>query len=750
LIRTIFFVGIFCCLFFVADAQVKVSLPVFDGSDGFQKAKWIEPGFAEDTAQRSPAIFRTAFDSYRPIRSAYLTVTAHGIYEGELNGSRIGKAYFAPGFTSYHRRLQYQVYNVTALVKQHNQLSFTVAEGWWRGVYGGDMKNNHYGANCALLAQLEITYSDGTKKIIASDKSWQSAIGKITYADFYNGEVVDATRDSSEWSGVNVVQADQSELFPSVAPMVTAHEQLKPVKIFKAPNGDHLIDFGQNMAGIISLKVGGKPGDTVRVFHAETLDEKGNFYAGNLRNAAAEDVFILTGKGMETFEPHFTYHGFRYIKVLGYPGELKAKNFTAIALYSDMPKTGSFSCSNPMLKQLQSNITWSQRSNFMDIPTDCPQRSERYGWTADAQVFCPTAAFNYNVDSFYTKWLADLAADQGPDGAVPRIVPNFFNTPPTDGVAGWSDAATIVPWDLYEIYGDTAVLRAQYNSMKAWVDYVTAHAKDDLWTANGYGDWYAPNDPTSLPYIDQCYWYHSCWIIQQTAMVLGHQDDYQKYTDLLAKIKTAFDNTYLDHIPNTETANVLALQFDLLPDKQVQAAVERLVSLIHQNNDHLSTGFLGTPFLLGVLSRYGHSELAYRILLQTSAPSWLYPITKGATTIWEKWDAIKPDGTVQACSLNHYAYGAVGDWMYRNIAGINAAAPGYQKIMIRPEPGGGITWAKGSYMCAYGKIVSAWKIVKGQFLLEVIIPKGTTAAIYLPKGHVKNVGPGHYHYQIQL
>jgi alpha-L-rhamnosidase len=519
---------------------------------------------------------------------------------------------------------------------------------------------------------------------------------------------------------------------------VTKQEVFKPVSV-----SGNIIDFGQNIAGWVRIRVQGHNGDTIKIQHAESLDNDGKLYTGNLREARAEDIYILRG-GLQTLEPHFTYHGFRYAKAEGFTPT--KNNCVAVSVHSNLKHTGSFNCSNPLINQLQRNIEWSLNSNFFDIPTDCPQRSERLGWTGDAQMFCRTASFNRNVQNFFSKWLADLASDQGSNGAVPVIIPDIYghlNTGPKRGIAGWGDAATIIPWTMYDVYADTSVLARQYASMKAWVEYIRSASPDLLWKADGYGDWYAQGASTSLPLIDQCFFAYSTELIVKAATVLQKPDDIEFHSTLLKNIKTVFVNTYKDSL-NTQTACILALQFDLLPDSLRPAAVAKLVSLIHQNKDHLSTGFLGTPYLLHVLSRFGHTELAYTILNQTTMPSWLYPITKGATTIWEKWDAIKPDGTFDTCSLNHYAYGAVGDWLYQNVAGIQYAAPGYKKIIIHPLVGGGLSWVKSSYTCTYGKIVSNWKLDDGKLTMHVEIPKGTTAIIYVPGKKPKQVSGGIY------
>jgi len=711
-------------------------------------AQWISPGYAEDTILRPCPIFKKEYRVNKPIRSATLYITALGLYEAHINNQRVGDAYFTPGWTSYDKRIQYQQYDVKNLLQKGNN-TFTVAlgEGWYRGVFGGFMERDNYGNTAALLYQLDIIYKDGSREQLVSDTSWTSATGPILHSDIYGGELYDARIQATAWQGVHTIAPPTAELVPTNCEPVTEHTPIPAVRVLTTPQGDQLIDFGQNLAGWVRCKVQGHAGDTIHIMHAEMLDKAGNFYTGNLREAAATDTYILKGDKHEILEPHFTWHGFRYAKIEGC--KASTKDFTAIPLYSNLENTGSFSCSSPMLNQLQHNIQWSMKGNFLDIPTDCPQRSERLGWTGDAEVFFRTASFNMQVQRFFGKWLQDLAADQRNDGSVPNVIPNLYRKLGRRiGVAGWGDAATIIPWGIYQVYGDTAILRQQYPSMKAWVDYITGTSENGLWRNNGYGDWYAPGDSTSLPYIDQCFWAHSTQLLINTANVLGYTQDAAQYTALLQTIKSAFLEHYIDAdskaITPTQTAYVLALQFNMLPDSLRPKAAAHLATLIRNNNYHLATGFLGTPHLLHALSNNGYTGLAYRLLNQDSYPSWLYAVKMGATTIWEKWDAIKPDSTVQATSYNHYAYGAVGDWLYRVVAGIDADSPGYQHIIIQPHPGGGLTWVKASYKCPYGNIIADWEIKTTTLYMHVEIPEGTTATIHVPGQAPREVKAGKY------
>lgn len=732
------------CLFFLTATAVS-------GQSIFQYAKWIVPGFKEDTALRPCPVYTKDIDVEKGLRSATLYITAHGLYEANFNTKRVGDAYFTPGYTRYDKRLQYQQYDVKPLLKKgRNAVRVTVGEGWYRGRFGGNMEPDTYGNDAGLLFQLDLIYNDGRQISIVSDSNWLCSTGPIRYSGLYEGELYDTRRVKTSLA-VPVATADfpKEILVAGSTPPVREKEQFHPLKVWITSNGEQVIDFGQNLAGWVRCTLKGKTGDTIRLYHAEILDKAGNFYTGNLREAQATDTYILDGKGRQTFQPHFTWHGFRYVKVEGC--KVNANDFTAIALYSDLAPAGSFSCSNSMLNQLCHNITWSFKGNSLDIPTDCPQRSERLGWTGDAQVFCRTASYLFDVDAFFSKWLQDLAAEQAPNGAIPSIVPDAYKKyrkDPRGGAAGWADAATIIPWTLYWVYGDTAVLRRQYASMKAWVDYINSVSKDGLWTANGYGDWLAPGDSTSLPYIDQCYWANSTQLLINTAKILGKTDEVEKYTHSLQDIKSAFLKNYISPegvaITNTQTAYVLALQFDMLPGNMKKNAADRLATLVTNNNNHLATGFLGTPYLLHALSENGYTNLAYKILNQETCPSWLYPVKMGATTIWEKWNAIKPDSVVQATSYNHYSYGAVGEWLYRVVAGIDAASPGYEKILIRPQPGGGLDWVNASYTCPFGKIVSNWKINNGKFTMHVEIPAGTRATVLIPGKESVEVAAGTY------
>jgi alpha-L-rhamnosidase len=732
---------------------------LFEQSDW--QAKWITPGYVEDTINRPSPLMRKQFALNKKIRSAVAYITAHGLYEAQINGQRIGDAYLTPGWTSYKNRLQYQTYDVTNLLKEgSNAVGVMLGNGWYRGIIGFADHKNVYGKDIALLFQMQITYTDGSTEMVNSDGSWKSSTGDIRYEEIYNGETIDHRLSTpgwaqpgfndSQWSSVQVQDYPKNTLIATYNEMIKKHETFKPVHIFKTPKNEQVIDFGQNLVGWVVLKVKGKAGDKLTVSHAEVLDKLGNFYTENLRNAKAQDTYILKGGEEEIFEPHFTFHGFQFIRIEGYPGDIvKPEDVTAVALYSDMAPTGTFTTSNPLINQLQHNIQWGQKGNFLDVPTDCPQRDERLGWTGDAQVFSRTATFNMNVNDFFAKWLKDVAADQSPAGAVPWVIPNCLGF--TQSSTGWADVSTVIPWNMYLAYGDKRILHDQYASMKAWVDYMQHESKNDLWqSGQSFGDWlfYSVDDDTDGSsaitdkyFIAQCFYAYSTQLLINAAGVLGKQEDVTNYTALLKRIKDAFYKEYVTPngrlVSGTQTAYTLALNFDMLPEAQRYQAARRLVENIHAYNNHLTTGFLGTPYLCHVLTRFGHDNMAYRLLLNETYPSWLYPVKMGATTIWERWDGIRPDKTFEAASMNsfnHYSYGAIGDWMYRVMAGMDTYSdgPGYKHIRIMPHPGGGFTNATASLKTYYGNLTSGWEVKDGKTYYNIEIPANTKADIFLP------------------
>lgn len=730
-------------------------------------AKWISPGYEEESERPSP-LLRKEFSINKKVKSATAYITAHGLYEAQINGKKIGDKYFTPGWTSYKNRLQYQVYDVSNMFKTgNNAIAVMLGNGWYRGYFSLGNFKDIYGSDISLLFQLHVTYTDGSTDTITSDGSWKSSTGAVRSSNIYAGEVIDARLDKpgwampgfndKDWSGVTEQSFPKNKLIGTYNESVTKHEKFIPKKIFTTPKGEQIVDFGQNLVGWVKLKVKGKPGQKIVISHAEVLDKDGNFYTQNLRIAKAQDIYILKGEDQETFEPHFTWHGFRYVKIEGYQGALNPEDFEAYALYSDMEKTGSFTTSNELINQLQHNIEWGLRGNFIDVPTDCPQRDERLGWVGDAQVFFRTASFLRGVNNFFVKWMKDLGADQFPDGSVTHVVPNVL-ADFERGSSGWGDAATIIPWDMYVAYGDKRILETQYQSMKNWVSYIKAQSNNNLWKqGRHFGDWlfynvqddlFGDSAITNKFLVAQCFYAHSVQLLINTAEVLGKTNDATEYKSLLEEIKKAFLNEYTtangSTVSDTQTSYVLALHFDMLPESLRQQAADRLADNIRRYNTHLTTGFLGTPYLCHVLSRFNYTDLAYELLLQKSYPSWLYPVTKDATTIWERWDGIKPDGSFEnpdMNSFNHYAYGAIGDWMYRVVAGLDVEGDGagYKKIRLHPHIGGNFSYVSADYKTPYGKLSSHWKIEGSVLKLKAEIPANTTAFVTIPAATLKDV-----------
>jgi len=728
------------------------------------KAKWIE--IEDDTNRYSPSPhFRKEFTVNKPILKATLYITAHGLYEAMINGKKVGDQEMTPGWTSYGKRLQYQVYDVTDLVKKgNNAIGAILGDGWYRGSLAWEDNWAIYGRRLGLLLQLKLIHTDGSETLVVTDESWKANNNPgIRMTDLYDGFVYDATRklagfnlpgyDDSGWKRVTT-RNYPFKLIASEGNPVRKIEEIKPVKIFRSPKGSLLVDMGQNMVGWVRLKATGPRGTVITLRHAEVLDKYGEFYTENLRDADARVTVTLAGNGEEVFEPRFTFMGFRFVEVNGFPGTLTADNITGIVVHSDMKKTGRYESSDPLLNKLQHNIVWGQKGNFLDVPTDCPQRDERLGWTGDAQAFSRTAAFNFDVAAFFTKWLKDVALDQKPGGEVPDVIPdvlNAQNATTAQPSAGWGDVAVIVPWTMYTVYGDRRLLETQYPSMKAWVEYIRNKAGDDLIWQGGskYGDWLfyhppvnkhsEPDGYTEHDFIATAFYAYSSSLLAKAAKELGRNEDAVFYSDLFAKIRKVFINEYVTPAgrvsTNSQTSYVLALMFNLLPEELKPKAAQFLVEDIRSRKNHLSTGFLGTPFLCHVLSANGYTDVAYDLLLQESYPSWLYPVKMGATTIWERWDGQKPDSTFQdpgMNSFNHYAYGAIRDWMYRVSAGIEAGKPGYKHIVIQPHITKKLDFSRASLDSPYGTIESGWERKDGKIAIRVTIPANTTATIILP------------------
>jgi len=739
------------------------------------QASWITPDWDEDTSTPQPApMLRGVFTVDGAVASARAYVTSLGVYEMHLNGRRVGDQVLTPGWTSYNTRLQYQTYDVTDLVQPGaNAVGAMLGDGWYRGYLAWQDQRNVYGDRLALLAQIRITYADGREQVVGTDASWKATTGPIRLSDIYRGEVYDARLektgwqqagyDAADWSGVRLIERDKATLMAPPGPPVRAIEEITPLAIFETPKGETVFDLGQNMVGRVRLRVRGEAGTTVSLRHFEVLDKDGNVYLDNLRAADQLVQYTLNGGGEEVYEPYFTFQGFRYVAVEGYPGTPTPQSLTGVVLHSDMTPTGHFESSKPLINQLQHNIVWGQKGNFVDVPTDCPQRDERLGWTGDAQVFARTAAFNMDVAGFFTKWLGDLAADQKANGSIPWVIPDVLshNEAEGGGATGWADAGVVIPWMLYLTYGDTRILEAQYESMKAWIGYMRARAGDDrIWDGDfHFGDWLAysttnpgyPGATTDTDLIATAYFAYSTGLVEKAAGVLGKTEDARIYAALHDAVTAAFQQEYITDngrmASNTQTAYALALAFDLMPEAQRAQAAGRLAQDVRRFNNHLTTGFLGTPLLCQTLSNNGHLDVAYALLNQETYPSWLYPVKMGATTIWERWDGIKPDSTFQDAgmnSFNHYAYGAIGEWLYRVVAGIeiDPAEPGYKHVLIQPQPGGGFTQARATLNTMYGEVGSAWSLDGGRFQLAVTVPPNTRATVRLPQAALAQVTEG--------
>ncbi|GGW46477.1 alpha-L-rhamnosidase [Streptomyces albaduncus] len=682
----------------------------------------------------------------KEVSRARLYATALGLYEAHLNGRRVGRDHLAPGWTDYRERVQYQTYDVTALLRPGgNAIGAYVAPGWYAGNVG--MFGPHqYGERPAFLAQLEVEYADGTSERITSGTDWRAGSGPIVAADLLSGETYDARKETPGWTSpgfddrtwLGVREAGEGAPGRIVAQSdgpVRVTEELPARKVTEPEPGVFVFDLGQNMVGSVRLRVSGEAGTTVRLRHAEVLNPDGTLYTANLRSAAATDTYTLKGGGEETYEPRFTFHGFRYVEVTGFPGTPPARAVTGRVMHTDAPFTFEFETDVPMLNTLHRNITWGQRGNFLSVPTDTPARDERLGWTGDINVFAPTAAYTMESARFLTKWLVDLRDAQTPQGAFTDVAPIVGNI--GNGAAGWGDAGVTVPWALYRAYGDLRVLEDAWPSVRAWLRYLETNSDGLLRPAAGYGDWLNVSDETPKDVIATAYFAHSADLAARMARELDQ--DPAPCTDLFTRIRTAFRNAYVGADGrvkgDTQTAYVLALSMNLLPDSLRKAAADRLVALIEAKDWHLSTGFLGTPRLLPVLTDTGHTDVAYRLLHRRSFPSWGYQIDKGATTMWERWDSVRPDGGFQTPdmnSFNHYAYGSVGEWMYTNIAGISAARPGYREIVIRPRPGGDVTSARARFTSPYGPVTTQWRGRSGDFTLSCTVPPNTTAEVWIP------------------
>jgi alpha-L-rhamnosidase len=737
-------------------------------NEGDWTAQWIGSSVLGGPRTSAPAPYlRKAFALDKPVTQARLYVTALGIYEAEINGQRVGDQVLAPGWTDYRKQVRYQTYDVTDLLQAgENGIGAVLGDGWyagsveWRG-------RQLYGDRPKLLAQLVVTHDDGSTTVVATDDSWRTSLGPILQADLLQGQHVDArldlgawttaAYDDSKWQPVQTFPKAEGKLVAQNSPPVRVTEEIHPIAepktIHRWPANDHIFDLGQNMVGWVRLRVKGPAGTTIRIRFGEVLDDKGNLYTENLRSAQQTDFYTLRGGDeVEVFEPRLTFHGFRYVEVRGYPGDPKQDDLVGVVVHSDYPATGTFECSNPLINQLQHNIWWGWRGNSVDVPTDCPQRDERLGWTGDAQVFVRTAAYLAQVETFFEKYQQDLEDSQNEKGSIPPIAPDT-SVVGGDGGPAWADAFVICPWTLYLCYGDKAVLERHYDSMKAFIGYLQSISRDYIRSYQGYegfagfGDWLSINAETPSDLIGTAFSAYSTELMARIAEVLGKSEDATEFWALHEKIKAAFNDRFVTPggvvASGTQTAYLLALHFDLLPPELREKATEALVHDIKKRGTKLSTGFVGSPYLNHVLTANGRNDVAFDLLNQQDWPSWLYAVTKGATTIWERWDGWTHDKGFQDASMNsfnHYAYGAIGAWLYQSVAGIDVdpAQPGYKHIVMKPDVGGGLTYAKASYDSVHGRIESSWRTEDGRFEWDVTVPPNATATAYLP---TKGVAP---------
>lgn len=795
------------------------------------KGKWIGAALTGGPRSTIPAPFlRKSFQLDSEIKTARLYVTALGLYECSINGQPVGGDVFTPGWTDYRKRVLYQVYDITHLLRQGENVIGTILGDGWAVGYVAWHPRQQYVDRPRLLAQVEITLTDGRTIVVVTDHTWKYQFGPLLENDLLMGEAYDARLelsgwdtpgfDDQRWPGAELFADPGMVLSATNGPAVRRIDELKPIGD-PVDKGDvqtksFIFDLGQNMVGRVRFKGSAPAGTTVTIRFAEVLNSDGTLYTANLRTARATDYYTFKGGGEEIWEPKFTFHGFRYVELVNYPGPVTRDTITGIVLHSEMTPTGHFECSEPLLNQLQSNIIWGQKDNFVDIPTDCPQRDERLGWTGDIQVFARTAAFNFDVAGFLTRWMQDVVDAQSEDGIVPPVVPSVDASFMSDGGPAWSDAVIICPWTIYLCYGDKYILENNYGAMSKFMQFIVEASPGYIRCAPeyegwpGFGDWLSINANTPRDLIGTAFLAYDASLMAQIATVLERKEDADRYRRLFSEVKTVFAARYLkgsrapstgappseaqqrmnradaisrgnlkmvDYGPvasqvfNTEvfiptqTAYVLALHFDLLPEELRSLATAELVADIERRDMHLSTGFVGAPYLPHVLSHNGRLDIAYALLNQKTWPSWLYPVTQGATTIWERWDGWTEENGFQdpgMNSFNHYAYGSIGAWLYNTVAGIeiDPAQPGYKHIILRPHPGGGLTHTTGKLKTLYGQLVSQWTLNNGVFEWTVVVPPNTTATVFLPvqeeckvllngqvtSGSIHRIGAGEYRF----
>lgn len=716
-------------------------------------ANWIKP---QNESDHGKPIYIKEFKIKGAVASATLKITAVGVYEANLNGCRIGQYVFAPGYTSYWNRLQYQTYDVSDLLTEENRLQVLVCPGWWRSRYTVmPLRDRPAG----LAASLEITYVDGSREEIATDTSWTIMRSSVISSDMFDGEFFDATfgADPSVTEPTAPYDGPGCALIPQEGEEIREHERIAALRVFKTPNGETMVDFGQNVTGYVEITALAKKGEKIAISHCEVLDSNGNFYNENYRSAEAKYT-VICSEGERKYKPLGAFYGFRYIRLDEFPGGVetaKAENFVAIAVYSNIKQTIKFDCSDPVLNQFYNNVLWGQKDNFLDIPTDCPQRDERRGWSGDAQVFVKAACYNFDVEKFFIKWLRDMHIEQRQGGIVDWIIPTCDNLEkdPASATAGWGDVATVAPWTVYMAYGNKELLAEHFSMMKGWVDYITSATEDRyLWTGAAkkcqqFGDWLGLDAPEGSykgssrdDFICSAYYAYSTSLVIKAGKTLGQ--DVSTYEELYKNIVTTFRKTFKEY--NTQTECVLAIQFDLAED--IKAAADLLAQKVIDCGRHLQTGFLGTAYLLHALKKGGYEELAWELLLRREFPSWLYAPLHGGTTVWEHWDSVKEDGSFWSKdmnSFNHYAYGAVMDWVYGVAAGITPAEAGYEKVRISPHPSERLQWMSVEFESRKGVIKSAWRRQDNRWRYEIETP---TESVIVIDGKEHNVLAGKYVY----
>ncbi len=721
--------------------------------------KWDTTRFG--TRLFKPQYLRNDFKIDSEVKKARLHITSKGVFEARINGKKIGNDVLTPGWTPYHKRIETLTYDVTENVqKNENTLGITLAEGWHSGRFGPKRRWDTVIAPPQVICQLEIEDIKGNQKIITSDKNWKATReGPLRTSGLYDGEVYDANFempnwsksqfDDSSWKTVETEDINpKTQLIPKKHATLKNKMTLQPVEIIQQDDDKVLFDFGQNMVGVVHINLPVKKGDTIKLRHGEMLTAEGKLFMGNLGSAQATDYYIHKDNDTISWQPKFTFHGFRYVELSGYNKAYNPQKYwaTGMVQHSDFNMSGNFHSSNAKLNQLHSNIQWGLRGNFFDVPLDCPQRSERLGWTGDAQVFIPTSLFLSDTHAFWSAWLTSMREEQFGNGGVPVVVPNFTGN---FAQAGWSDACTIIPWELYFRTGDIKVLEDNYKMMQKWCDYHTSESTNYVSHMSTVGDWLQPysqqkddrrgDTPNTL--ISSAFYAYSVQLTMKSAEVLGFKEDVKHYQELLNTISKAFEEEFFDgngkikapYTP-TQTGYLLALGFNILPEKTANKAINHLVKLIAENDTHLRTGFIGTPVLASVLDTTGNTDLLYEILFKETYPSWFYSINQGATTMWERWDGYTHDNGFadRALSFNHYAYGAIGQWMYERIAGISPLEAGYKKILFAPMPHSKLNKASGSYKSQYGKIKSSWKFVESDFIYKISVPPNTSAKVILP------------------